>query len=82
MYRPDCITETAISRAKEFQVSFYCRPEASVPWTTAPPFGFTTKKNLSLEIFAHDNHEHLPISFANFWVLRSGEKIRAGEQYE
>lgn len=82
MYPPDRISETAISRAEEFQMSFYCRPEASVPWIAAPPFGFTTKKNLSLEIFTHDDHKHLPVSWANFWILRSGEKIQASEQYE
>jgi hypothetical protein len=79
---PDRISETAISRAEEFQMSFYCRPEASVPWTAAPPFGLTTRKNLRLDIFAHNDHKHSPVSWANFWVLRSGEKIQASEQYE
>ncbi|EKV16295.1 hypothetical protein Pdw03_6463 [Penicillium digitatum] len=76
------MTETAISRAEEFQISFYCRPERSLPWTTAPPFGLTTKKNLTLEIFAHVGHKLFPVSWANFWVLRSGEKIQASEHYE
>lgn len=82
MYHSDSTTETGISRAEEFHISFYCRPEASVPWVAAPPFGFTTKRNLSLEIFAHVEHEHLPISWANFWVLRSGEKIQASKQHQ
>lgn len=82
MYPPDTMTETAISRAEEFQISFYCRPERSLPWTTAPPFGLTTKKNLTLEIFAHVGHKLFPVSWANFWVLRSGEKIQASEHYE
>ncbi|KAJ5496592.1 hypothetical protein N7463_008579 [Penicillium fimorum] len=75
-YAFEDIIETAISRAEEFQISFYCQSEES-------PFGFTTKKDLSLDILAHDEHKHMPISWVNLWVLRrpkSQESEDAAEQ--
>lgn len=53
-----------------------------MPWSVAPPFEFTAKKNLSLEIYAHSEHKHMPKLWANSWVLHSGERIRASEQFK
>lgn len=64
-----------ISRAEEFSISFYCRNEASVPWTPSPPFGGTNINNLSLDIRSHHGHNHWPRSWNNKWVLLSGEKV-------
>ncbi|PYI21877.1 hypothetical protein BO99DRAFT_327433 [Aspergillus violaceofuscus CBS 115571] len=71
-----------VPRANEFQTSYFCRPELSVPWSHAPPFGTTTVKNLSLEVRAHLAHIHVPISWRNYWLLDSGERIPAGSQHE
>ncbi|PYI34237.1 hypothetical protein BP00DRAFT_484797 [Aspergillus indologenus CBS 114.80] len=71
-----------IPRANEYQTSYFCRPELSVPWSHAPPFGTTTVENLSLEVRAHIAHMHVPISWKNYWLLDSGERIPAGSQHE
>lgn len=81
-YRSERAASSIISRAEEFQTSFYCRPNASVPWTPWPPFGKTTKDNLSLEVFAHCNHMHKPLSWQCFWRLRSGEKVELSEGFQ
>lgn len=67
--------ESTIIRAREFQTSFYCRAETSVPWTPSPPFGTTTYDNLSLDISVHDGHKHMPLSWVALWKLRSGDTI-------
>ncbi|KAJ5115683.1 hypothetical protein N7456_000031 [Penicillium angulare] len=70
--------QSAILRAREFQTSFYCRAEAWVPWAPSPPFGITGSDNLSLDVRAHDSHEHRPLSWATLWRLRSGDTIPMG----
>lgn len=81
-YCSDSLEEHVVSRAAEFQTSFYCRPEVSVPWSPVPPFGTTTVANLSLEIRAHILHKHRPISWTIDWILDSGERVQASKQHE
>ncbi|KNG90611.1 hypothetical protein ANOM_001329 [Aspergillus nomiae NRRL 13137] len=71
--------ESITSRAHEFQTSFFCRLELSVPWSPAPPFGTTPVKNLSLEVRAHVAHTHRPISWRIYWILDSGEGFRPAQ---
>ncbi|KAB8259396.1 hypothetical protein BDV32DRAFT_159308 [Aspergillus pseudonomiae] len=75
------LEESTTSRAHEFQTSFFCRPELSVPWSPAPPFGTTPVKNLSLEVRAHIAHTHRPTSWRIYWILDSGERIPASAEY-
>jgi hypothetical protein len=72
--------KAVIPRVHEFQTSFYCRPDTSVPWSPTPPFGQTLIENLSLDVRTHLTHMHMPLSWATCWVLGSGEKIPASEQ--
>lgn len=81
-YRSEYTASSIVSRAEEFQTSFCCRPDASVPWTPWPPFGETTKNNLSLEVFAHCNHTHRPLSWRVVWRLRSGQNMKLGEDFQ
>ncbi|GAQ43821.1 similar to Pc13g13620 [Aspergillus niger] len=76
------VEKKVVTRAKEFQTSFYCRPGTSVPWSPAPPFGTTPVKNVSLEIRRHLGHMHRPISWTTCWVLSSGKRIPATKQYQ
>ncbi|PLB50915.1 hypothetical protein P170DRAFT_493067 [Aspergillus steynii IBT 23096] len=71
----------AVSRANEFQTSYFIRPNISVPWSPAPPFGVTPVQNCSLEVRAHLAHQHRPISWNIYWILDSGERILAGENH-
>ncbi|PYH51301.1 uncharacterized protein BO96DRAFT_439092 [Aspergillus niger CBS 101883] len=70
------------TRANEFQTSFYCRPEASVPWSPAPPFGTTPVENVSHEIRQHLGHMHRPISWTTCWVFDTGKRVPATEPYQ
>lgn len=65
-----------ISRANEFQASYFCRSDISVPWSPAPPFGTTTVENLSLA------HQHRPVSWILCWILDSGERIPASKNHQ
>ncbi|KAJ5943168.1 hypothetical protein N7516_003336 [Penicillium verrucosum] len=76
------LEEPRIARATEFQTSYFCRPDVSVPWSPAPPFGATPIQNLSLEVRAHITHQHKPISWRINWVLDSGERIPASKVYQ
>lgn len=80
-YHPSSATEKAlVPRSCEFKTSYFCRPEATEPWTPAPPFGSTGSRNLSLEVRQHCNHGHKPLWWRSFWTLRSGDKIPASSQ--
>jgi hypothetical protein len=80
-YCPSSATEkTVVPRSCEFRTSYFCRPEASQPWTPAPPFGSTGSSNLSLEVRQHYNHEHRPLWWRLFWTLRSGNRVPASSQ--
>ncbi|OJJ96597.1 hypothetical protein ASPACDRAFT_54470 [Aspergillus aculeatus ATCC 16872] len=81
-YNAGDLEGSIVPRAKEFQTSYFCRPNLPVPWSPAPPFGTTTVENLSLEVRAHLEHMHVPISWRNYWALDSGERIPAGPQKE
>lgn len=70
-----------IPRANEFQASYFCRPDISVPWSPAPPFGATPVKNLSLKVRAHLAHQRRPVSLMICWVLYSGERIPASKNH-
>ncbi|RAH72565.1 uncharacterized protein BO66DRAFT_26040 [Aspergillus aculeatinus CBS 121060] len=74
--------ESIIARANEFRTSYFCRPDLFVPWSPAPPFGTTPVHNLSLEVRAHLEHMHVPLSWRNYWLLDSGERIPAGSQHD
>lgn len=67
--------ETSISRACEFTTSYFCRNEASIPWSAAPPFGSTSTSNLSVEVRHHYRHNHRPLWWRSYWILRSGERV-------
>jgi hypothetical protein len=73
-------TETSIPRASEFQTSYFSRSEAGLPWTPSPPFGSSSISNLSLEVRDHHEHQHRPRAWRLHWILRSGEKIPAGQK--
>lgn len=70
-----------IARATGFQTSYFCRPDISVPWSPAPPFGATPIQNLSLEVRAHITHQHKPLSWRIDWILDSGERIPASKAH-
>ncbi|RAK97632.1 uncharacterized protein BO80DRAFT_448239 [Aspergillus ibericus CBS 121593] len=74
--------ESLISRATEFQTSYFCRPMASVPWSPSPPFGSTTLTNISLEVKEHLEHGHRPRSWQIYWVTKSGSEIPATARYQ
>ncbi|KAJ6020399.1 hypothetical protein N7540_005903, partial [Penicillium herquei] len=50
VYQSNTSGSSKIPRAEEFQVSYFCRPAISIPWSPSPPFGLTLIKNLSLEL--------------------------------
>jgi len=69
-----------ITRSCEFSTSYFCRPEASLPWTPAPPFGSASTNNLSLEVKQHFSHKHRPRWWRLYWILHSGESVPASSQ--
>ncbi|KAF7155484.1 hypothetical protein CNMCM6106_004630 [Aspergillus hiratsukae] len=82
VYLLDTSTGSTISRAEEFQISHFCRPAPSVPWSPSPPFGSTIIQNLSLEVEEHLEHGHRPRSWRIYWVLHSAERIPASERHQ
>ena len=46
-----------------------------VPFTPSPPFGETTRSNLSLDVKKHLQHDHRPILHQTSWVLKNGEEL-------
>lgn len=76
------LEKSIVPRANEFQTSYFCRPDISVPWSPAPPFGATPVKNLSLEVRAHLTHQHRLVSWMICWVLDSGERIPASKNHQ
>lgn len=81
-YQPSGEQKGVISRGNEFQTSYYCHPDISVPWSPAPPFGRTPIENVSLEIRTHLGHMHRPISWMINWTLDSGERLPASDQHQ
>lgn len=79
-YSLDGPPETLVPRSREFGISYFCRPDASVPWTPAPPFGSTSKSNLSLDVRQHYRHGHMPLWWRSYWIVQSGERIPASPQ--
>lgn len=77
---PGTTTEALISRPYEFITSYYCRPDASIPWSPAPPFGSTTSFHLSLDVGKHYNHQHSPRRWTTYWTLRSGDSVPSSSQ--
>lgn len=74
-------TESKTSRAQEFQISCFCRSNASIPWTPSPPFGSTPSTNLSLGVREHLEHDHKPRSWQLYWYTKSGVRIPASSRY-
>ncbi|KAI9037334.1 uncharacterized protein KD926_000621 [Aspergillus affinis] len=78
-YHVKHLGNSQVSRAKEFQTSFFCRPDISVPWSPAPPFGATTVQNLSLEdsnlcgSYCVDQDNELPDAKRDLADEQSGE---------
>lgn len=68
-----------IPRAWEFSTSYFARPGVIKPWTRAPPFGSTILSNLSLEVRAHLDHDHRPLTLTWYWKLQSGEMLLASQ---
>lgn len=64
-----------LPRALEFCTSYYVRREVIKPFTRAPPFGTTSRSNLSLDIRQHLDHDHRPLRSSAYWVLKSGERL-------
>lgn len=79
-YSPAGTMENSVLRSCEFSTSYFCRPQASAPWSPAPPFGSTRINNLSLEIKEHYGHEHKLLWWRTCWNLISGEKVPFGPQ--
>lgn len=74
-YEPRGTGQSSIYRSYEFSTSYFCRPEASTPWSAAPPFGSTAISNLSVEVRRHYNHNHRPLWWRSYWNLLFGEKV-------
>lgn len=64
-----------LPRALEFCTSYFVRRDVLKPFTRAPPFGTTSRSNLSLDIRQHLDHEHRPLRSSVYWVLKSGERL-------
>ncbi len=69
--------EEYITRAYEFGISYLTRPNVVVPFTRNPPFGKTAIANLSLDVRAHLHHDHRPLRYKTFWILKTGEELPA-----
>lgn len=82
VYLLDTSTGSTISRTEEFQISYFCRPAASVPWSPSPPFGSTKIQNLSFEVKEHLEHGHMPRSWRIYWVTNSRERIPASARHQ
>lgn len=81
-YGPGNLSASSIPRSCDFSTSFFCRPEASIPWSPAPPFGSISTSSLSLEVKEHYEHRHRPLSWRTYWIQRSGEKVPASSQVQ
>ena len=81
-YDSDNSSDETVSRAEEFIHSYYCRPETSVPWTPAPPFGSTRTGNLSLQVESHYRHRHVPLSWKSYWIQLTGERVPGSSQHQ
>lgn len=75
------LPRTHVSRALEFQTSFFCRPDISLPWSPAPPFGTTPVQNLSLEVRSHSAHQHYPLSWTICWLLDTEERTAVSQSH-
>ena len=63
-----------IPRANEYRVTYLVNPLAFQPKTPYPPFGYTKKNNLSLEVSTHLCHDHYLQSYKMFWVVEEEEE--------
>lgn len=76
-----CYTSTAslgtISRAEEYRLAYLTDPNAFLPKTPYPPFGYTKIGNLALNIRTHLDHHHTLKSYRLFWVTEVNEDILA-----
>lgn len=66
-----------ISRAYEFGISYLTRPNVVVPFTHNPPFGITVTSNLGLDVRDHLYHDHRPLRYETFWILKTGDEFSA-----
>ena len=67
-----------IPRAQEYVDTYLIQPNASLPFTPFPPFGFTRKASLSLSIRDHLPHKHGLISYEMGFVLTDGTLFYQG----
>lgn len=86
-YHSDGLAESILTRADEFKTSYFCRQivhrqDVHPPWSPAPPFGTTAVTNLSLDVRAHIDHKHRPISWTLYWKLKSGSRVPASAQHQ
>ena len=70
-------SRTAILRANEYRLAYLTDPNAFLPQTPYPPFGFTKKVNLGLNVRTHLNHCHTLRSYRMFWVAETSKDILA-----
>lgn len=66
-----------IPRANEYRITYLVDPLAFQPHTPYPPFGFTKKMNLSLDVSTHLSHDHCIQSYKMFWVTEENGDILA-----
>lgn len=71
--KPDA--SSLIPRSYEFSLTFFCRPKVRAPFPTAPPFGWTTVSNLSLELHEHYGHAHKPLWWRCNWHTHPGTLV-------
>lgn len=77
-YRYTCTaTHGTILRANEYRLAYLTDPDAFLPQTPYPPFGFTKVVNLGLNIRTHLDHCHSLRSYRMFWVTEASEDIQA-----
>lgn len=68
-------SEGTILRANEYRMTYLVNPFSFLPMTPYPPFGYTKKRNLSLEVSSHLSHDHHMQSYKLFWAAEDNEDI-------
>lgn len=69
--------QETILRAEEYRITYLANPLVLPPRLPYPPFGYTKKNNLSLEVGTHLSHDHHLQTYRMFWVGEEAEDILA-----
>ncbi|KAK5312874.1 hypothetical protein LTR93_011145 [Exophiala xenobiotica] len=72
-----CAPKGTILRVNEYRMTYLVDPLAGMPMTPYPPFGYTKKENLSLEVRNHLCHDHYIQNYKMFWGVKDDEDILA-----